>query len=79
MLTFLGRPITIPPMPTYDYLCEGCGTSFEAFLRSRSAKASCPECHSNKLKKQITGFRMNLGAQPEGPPMGGTCGCGAGG
>ena len=66
-------------MPTYDYLCEGCGARFEALLRNRSTKVSCPECRSKRLKKQITGFRLNLGASPEGPPMGGTCSCGAGG
>ncbi len=41
-------------MPTYDYLCESCGTKLEIFQSmTESPKRKCPECGKNKLKRQI--------------------------
>src|SRR3954462_12428494 len=41
-------------MPTYDYICDGCGHEFEEF---ESIKADpqkvCPECHESKLRRKI--------------------------
>jgi len=41
-------------MPTYDYICEGCGCEFEHF-QSITAKAlrTCPKCKKRKLKRLI--------------------------
>jgi putative FmdB family regulatory protein len=41
-------------MPTYDYLCDGCGHRFEEF-QSMTAKAlrKCPECGKNALQRLI--------------------------
>lgn len=41
-------------MPTYDYLCDGCGHRFEEF-QSMTAKAlrKCPECGKNSLQRLI--------------------------
>jgi len=39
-------------MPTYDYLCDGCGHEFELFqAMSDSVKKKCPECKTNKLRR----------------------------
>lgn len=39
-------------MPTYDYLCEGCGHKFEHFQSITSnALKKCPECGKQKLKR----------------------------
>ncbi len=39
-------------MPTYDYLCDGCGHEFELFQSiSDSVKKKCPECKTNKLRR----------------------------
>ncbi|AQQ69921.1 putative regulatory protein, FmdB family [Limihaloglobus sulfuriphilus] len=41
-------------MPTYDYMCEGCGYEFEKFQSmSASALRKCPECGKMKLKRLI--------------------------
>jgi putative FmdB family regulatory protein len=41
-------------MPTYDYVCENCGHSFEKFqMISASPLRKCPECAKMKLKRLI--------------------------
>ncbi|HEU5116246.1 MAG TPA: FmdB family zinc ribbon protein [Isosphaeraceae bacterium] len=41
-------------MPTYDYICDGCGHEFEAF---ESIKADpqriCPECQAESLRRKL--------------------------
>ena len=41
-------------MPTYDYLCDGCGHGFEKFqsITARQMR-KCPECGKNQLKRLI--------------------------
>ncbi len=41
-------------MPTYDYLCQGCGHEFEEF-QSITAKPlrKCPKCGKPRLKRLI--------------------------
>lgn len=41
-------------MPTYDYVCDGCGHAFELF-QSMSApkKRKCPVCAKAKLRRLI--------------------------
>ncbi len=43
-------------MPTYDYLCEKCGHTFEK-MQAMSAKVlrKCPKCKKLKLKRLIGG------------------------
>jgi len=41
-------------MPTYDYVCDGCGHAFELFQSmTDSAKKTCPECKKRKLRRLI--------------------------
>jgi putative FmdB family regulatory protein len=41
-------------MPTYDYLCAGCGHELEIFQSmSESPKRKCPKCGKLKLERQI--------------------------
>ena len=41
-------------MPTYDYVCDACGHTFELF-QSMTAKheKTCPECRKRKLRRLI--------------------------
>ncbi|MCK4294231.1 MAG: zinc ribbon domain-containing protein [Planctomycetes bacterium] len=41
-------------MPTYEYICQGCGCRFERF-QSITAKPvrSCPKCGKRKVKRLI--------------------------
>jgi putative FmdB family regulatory protein len=41
-------------MPTYDYVCEACGHTFEEMQSFSAAKLrKCPECGKLKLKRLI--------------------------
>ena len=41
-------------MPTYDYVCDGCGHAFELFQSmTDSVKKPCPECGKKKLRRLI--------------------------
>jgi putative FmdB family regulatory protein len=41
-------------MPTYDYICDGCGHEFEAFESIKAEPQSqCPECRTPKLRRKI--------------------------
>ena len=41
-------------MPTYDYVCDGCGHAFELFQSMTDAvKKTCPECGNKKLRRLI--------------------------
>jgi len=41
-------------MPTYDYLCDGCGHAFELFQSMTDAvKRTCPKCKKKKLRRLI--------------------------
>jgi len=42
-------------MPTYDFTCSACSSTFEASLPFGSkSKPACPSCGSKKAEKQIT-------------------------
>lgn len=39
-------------MPTYDYVCDGCGHAFELFQSIKEEpKKKCPECGKSKLRR----------------------------
>jgi len=41
-------------MPTYEYICEGCGAEIERFQSiTAGALRKCPSCGKNKLKRLI--------------------------
>ena len=43
-------------MPTYDYVCRGCGHELELFQNiSEAPKKKCPACKKNRLERKIGG------------------------
>ncbi len=41
-------------MPTYDYVCDGCGHAFEHFQSMSSKRLrKCPECGERKLDRLV--------------------------
>jgi putative FmdB family regulatory protein len=41
-------------MPTYDYVCDGCGHAFELFQSmTDGVKKTCPKCGKKKLRRLI--------------------------
>ena len=47
-------------MPDYDYVCSKCGRVFSVYFSFKELEAKqtviCPQCQSDQVKKQITGF-----------------------
>jgi putative FmdB family regulatory protein len=42
-------------MPTYEYVCDGCGNAWEATQRiSEDPLKDCPRCGAPKAKRQIS-------------------------
>lgn len=41
-------------MPTYDYVCDGCGHEFETFESIMAEpQKSCPECRTDQLRRKL--------------------------
>src|SRR3954462_3191245 len=41
-------------MPTYDYICDGCGHEFEEFESIKAdPQTVCPQCHEARLRRKI--------------------------
>jgi putative FmdB family regulatory protein len=47
-------------MPEYDYVCSKCSRAFSVFFSFKELEAKpsvrCPQCQSDQVKKQISGF-----------------------
>lgn len=41
-------------MPTYDFKCCDCGTIFELMCSMKNYDATCPECNSTIVERQIS-------------------------
>lgn len=76
-------------MPTYDYACDSCGNSFEAFQKMSDAPLrDCPEC-GKAVRRVLTGglgisfkgsgFYVNDSSSPSGKACGSQAGSCAGG
>ena len=39
-------------MPTFDYVCGGCGNGFEALVADARARPECPRCHARRAKRK---------------------------
>jgi putative FmdB family regulatory protein len=39
-------------MPTYEYVCDGCGHNFDEFQSMKDDPLkTCPQCHEDKLRR----------------------------
>lgn len=61
-------------MPTYDFVCEECGKSFEVFrMRTlRDDEKVCDACGSTRVRQKISGGFFNKPTGPE-PASCGSC------
>jgi len=48
-------------MPIFEYRCEACGHRFEAILFGQQTP-ECPNCHAEKLEKQLSTFAVSKGS-----------------
>jgi putative FmdB family regulatory protein len=67
-------------LPIYEYVCRKCQHGFEALVDS-SGKASCPQCESDELEKQLSVFAAGKARAELSAPSGGcgSCAIGPGG
>ncbi len=47
-------------MPLFEYVCTGCGATFEQLVRSTSNAQAivCPQCKGTETKKLLSGFAV---------------------
>jgi putative FmdB family regulatory protein len=69
-------------MPSYDYRCRECGTTFEVrrSITATETSAKCPDGHSDTVKLLSTvaiGGLVPAGARDTSSPVAGGC-CGGG-
>ena len=47
-------------MPEYEYVCSKCNKKFDVFFTfeelEKKPTVKCPQCKSNQVKKQFSGF-----------------------
>lgn len=54
-------------MPTYEYQCQDCGYTYEAFHKmSDPALTTCPKCKKDALKRLIGGADAHLNFKGSG-------------
>lgn len=41
-------------MPLYEYVCRDCDHDFEALVFGADDEATCPQCESRKVEKQLS-------------------------
>jgi putative FmdB family regulatory protein len=64
-------------MPIFEYRCGACGTEFETLLRASSPPPVCPDCHSSRLEKKLSGFAVASSVMESATADVGACGsCG---
>jgi putative FmdB family regulatory protein len=68
-------------VPIYEYVCMSCESHFEELVGMLGPDPDCPDCGSEKVKKQISAFAAHgTAGQPSfgggGGCCGGSCGCG---
>jgi putative FmdB family regulatory protein len=56
-------------MPIFEYRCEACGHKFEAILFGQQTP-ECPNCHTEKLEKQLSTFAVSKGSSAASPEAG---------
>jgi putative FmdB family regulatory protein len=56
-------------MPIFEYRCEACGHKFEAILFG-AQMPECPQCHTEKLEKQLSVFAVSKPSSSAAPASG---------
>jgi len=66
-------------MPLFEYVCRGCGKSFERIVPRYDSETECVHCNSKNVEKQLSVFAVAGSAQASGDfAAEGGCGrCGA--
>jgi len=70
-------------MPTYDYRCEKCLTTFDVQASiseyERGLKVKCPACSSVRVRRTINAVSILGGSRDNARSSGGCCGDSGGG
>ena len=70
-----------PAMPIYEYVCNVCGTEFDALRSMKDADTAidCKKCQSNKTHRKLSKFFANSGGRQLAGSGHNCGGCGGGG
>jgi putative FmdB family regulatory protein len=72
-------------MPSYDFVCQDCGASFEVHLSISAYSAGegrvCPKCSSERVDREFTAVNVIAGGHSGGgySSSSSSGGCGSGG
>lgn len=60
-------------MPIYEFVCEGCGNTFEQLtLRRDEEEAVCPKCGGKECHRVMSGFSC-MGSTSQGAGLSSGC------
>jgi putative FmdB family regulatory protein len=68
-------------MPIYEYMCEDCGTQFEALrpMKDADAPIGCRSCESRRTGRMLSMFYAQSGGRTVAGTSGTSCGSCSGG
>ena len=61
-------------MPIFEYVCEGCDSQFEKYVRASGELVSCPECQGQHVEKQLSTFAFTSTGGAGRASAGSSCG-----
>jgi putative FmdB family regulatory protein len=65
-------------MPIFEYICQDCGTAFEAIVPNDTSEVSCRKCQGQHVKKQLSTFAVSGASSTTADAPANPCnGCGA--
>ena len=62
-------------MPIYEYRCMGCDTEFEHLVFGSDCSVTCPECNTEKVKRQMSSCSFKSSEGSYSQPSGTSAGC----
>lgn len=65
-------------MPIYEFKCEECNSEFECIVFSSDSSVNCPECDTEKVKRQMSACSFKNGGNGgefSSPSAGASSGC----
>ena len=62
-------------MPIFEYICQDCGTAFEAIVANDTVEVRCRKCQGQHVSKQLSTFAVSAaGPSPARDAAPGPCG-----
>jgi len=62
-------------VPIYEYMCMSCDKEFEYLVFGSDSSVTCPECNTEKVKRQMSSCSFKSSGENYSPPSGTSAGC----